>query len=490
MFCSIQAMNTVSSYSVDLDAVPLRKCCMNESPSTVIPQKMSKLQLLQAFFSDRLTTVAVEISVAVEKAFAEYQDEISRSKEETQRLQRLLDSVFNPDVKLHKADPPQLTLTVSGDEVPPEQQHCEEEWSDQEIIESIFISPCVESNSDQDSPECSRLYQTLKNSLPTIVAEPIQTNPDGEDNKISESTSDTPLTQLKPLKMKRTRLKKGQRSYICTEGKTTSELKAPLRLHTRKRLYSCTECTATYDRPCHLEIHKRTHTGEKPYECKDCGKCFNRKNSLTMHMLTHTGEKSFCCHECGKRFGLNTRLILHMRTHTGEKPHKCPFCARCFTFPSHLSRHKKLHTGERPHQCNVCGKCYTRKEHLTDHMTSHSGAKPYSCMQCGKCYALQGNLRAHMASHTGNKLLCRCAVCGLGVLNLSRHMQEVHTGGKQHQCQDCGKCFNRKEKVTEHMRTHTGEKPYRCHDCGECFRLNVTLKKHMMTHTSAAIAVP
>ncbi|CAB1339001.1 unnamed protein product, partial [Coregonus sp. 'balchen'] len=87
-------MNTVSSYSVVLDAVPSGKCCMNESPSTVIPPKMSKLQLLQAFFSDRLTTVAVEISVAAGKAFAEYQDEISRSKEENQRLQRLLDSMY------------------------------------------------------------------------------------------------------------------------------------------------------------------------------------------------------------------------------------------------------------------------------------------------------------------------------------------------------------------------------------------------------------
>lgn len=87
---------------------------MNESPSTVIPQKMSKLQLLQAFFSDRLTTVAVEISVAVEKAFAEYQDEISRSKEENQRLQRLLDSVFNPDVKLHKAGKRSTSLPLAA----------------------------------------------------------------------------------------------------------------------------------------------------------------------------------------------------------------------------------------------------------------------------------------------------------------------------------------------------------------------------------------
>uniref|UniRef100_A0A8C8M0K1 C2H2-type domain-containing protein n=1 Tax=Oncorhynchus tshawytscha TaxID=74940 RepID=A0A8C8M0K1_ONCTS len=480
---------------------------------------MSKLQLLQAFLSDRLTTVAVEISVVVEKAFAEYHDEMSRSKEENQRLQRLLDSVFNPDLKLHKAadpllgsppwhvilsqrptqnsvfaadgaaywsdsDPLQLTLTVSEDEVPSDQQHSEQVWSDQEDTE--FFIPCVESDSDQGSHQTGK--NSKRDSLSTIAAEQIQTKPDEEDDGISESTSYAPLTQLKPLKIKRTQLKKGQSSYICAEVKTTSELIEPLRDHTRKRSYSCTECTATYDRPCHLKTHKRTHTGEKPFECKDCGKCFNRKYCLHVHMLTHTREKPYCCHYCGKCFALNTRLIDHLRIHTGEKPYKCPFCARCFTFLSHLSRHKKLHTGERPFQCNVCGKCYTRKEHLTDHMRSHTGTKPYSCKQCGKCYKLQGNLRSHIASHTGGKS-CKCPVCGLGVINLNRHMQ-VHAGEKPHQCQDCGKCFNRKEKLTEHLRTHTGEKPYRCHECGECFRLNVTLKKHMMTHSAAASTSP
>ncbi|KAJ7985730.1 hypothetical protein DPEC_G00343490 [Dallia pectoralis] len=342
---------------------------------------MSKLTFLQTFFSDRLTAVAVEISMAVEKVFLEYQDEISRSTAENQRLQRLLDSVFNPNVILHKAEPPQLTLTVSGDEVPSDHHHSERDESDQEDKE-FFIS-CVESDIDPDS------------SAP----EGIQPESEGDDG-LSESPSAAPLTQIKPLKIKRMGLKKSQSSYVCTEGKTSQQNEPPTAL-TRKRSYSCNECTATYDRPCHLETHKRTHTGEKPYECTDCGKRFNRKHCLHVHMLTHTGEKPHCCHYCGKCFALNTRLIDHLRIHTGEKPYKCPFCARCFTFPSHLSRHKKIHTGERPFQCNICGKCYTRKEHLTDHMRSHTGTKPYSCKLCDKSYALQGNLRLHMASHTG-----------------------------------------------------------------------------------------
>ncbi|CAB1315388.1 unnamed protein product [Coregonus sp. 'balchen'] len=52
---------------------------------------MSKMQLLQVYLNERLTAVAVEIFGAVENTIGEYQEEISRSKEEIERLRRLLD---------------------------------------------------------------------------------------------------------------------------------------------------------------------------------------------------------------------------------------------------------------------------------------------------------------------------------------------------------------------------------------------------------------
>lgn len=64
---------------------------------------MSKLQLLNVFLTKRLTAAAVEIYVEVEKTIIEYDNEISSSKEEIKRLRRLLDLVFNPEIKLHRA---------------------------------------------------------------------------------------------------------------------------------------------------------------------------------------------------------------------------------------------------------------------------------------------------------------------------------------------------------------------------------------------------
>lgn len=51
---------------------------------------MTKLEMLNAFLNERLTAAAEEIFRAVKSTVAEYQGEILRSKEENERLKRLL----------------------------------------------------------------------------------------------------------------------------------------------------------------------------------------------------------------------------------------------------------------------------------------------------------------------------------------------------------------------------------------------------------------
>lgn len=64
---------------------------------------MSKIQLLNVFLRERLIAAAVEIFGVVENTIVEYQEEISRSKAENKRLQKLLDLVIKPQIKLHRA---------------------------------------------------------------------------------------------------------------------------------------------------------------------------------------------------------------------------------------------------------------------------------------------------------------------------------------------------------------------------------------------------
>ena len=63
---------------------------------------MSQLNVFRDYFNERLTTAALEIFAAAEKLFTEFEEEISRSKEESTRLQRLLDIVTQPEIKLHR----------------------------------------------------------------------------------------------------------------------------------------------------------------------------------------------------------------------------------------------------------------------------------------------------------------------------------------------------------------------------------------------------
>lgn len=61
------------------------------------------LESFNAFLTDRLTAAAVDIFGFVEKAVTDYQEEVYRTKLENQRLQRLLDLVYKPEIRLRRA---------------------------------------------------------------------------------------------------------------------------------------------------------------------------------------------------------------------------------------------------------------------------------------------------------------------------------------------------------------------------------------------------
>ncbi|XP_020353448.2 uncharacterized protein LOC109901865 [Oncorhynchus kisutch] len=64
-----------------------------------------------------------------DRTIAEYKEKVSRSEEENARLQRLLDVVLKPEIRLQRLeDLQQLTLSIS-EEVPLEQQHCKQDCS-------------------------------------------------------------------------------------------------------------------------------------------------------------------------------------------------------------------------------------------------------------------------------------------------------------------------------------------------------------------------
>uniref|UniRef100_A0A8C8CMA9 C2H2-type domain-containing protein n=1 Tax=Oncorhynchus tshawytscha TaxID=74940 RepID=A0A8C8CMA9_ONCTS len=233
-----------------------------------------------------------------------------------------------------------------------------EEWSlslEQEDPEPTHIKEEQQEHrlSQEDPPQPSHHYQNQTvddgemSALPIIITEEIKTDPDGEDYRVPQPTSDQPLS-------------------VHPDCSAAVE-----------RPYQCKQCGNSFTRKGHLTIHSRTHTGENPYQCKQCGKRFNQKSNLTIHTRVHTGENPYQCKQCGKMFNQKGHLTVHSRIHTGERPYQCKDCDKAFNQKIELTLHMRAHTGERPYICPVCKKGYIALSYLRLHQRVHTGEKPY-----------------------------------------------------------------------------------------------------------------
>ncbi|XP_067115176.1 zinc finger and SCAN domain-containing protein 2-like [Osmerus mordax] len=439
--------------------------------------KMSQLNEIRELFGEILTTAASKIYWAAEKPFTGYQEEISRSKEESVQLQRLLDIVTQPEIKLQRTDVQQLSLPE-----PPQIKEEQELWTSQEeeqlqglqseTTDSIFTSLSWKRDSDQEgSVEFSHLFHIVKvedregDSLPTNTTEKIKAEIHVQDSAAPEPGSDSqPLSVVAPDCPAAQSLEEHGGVMLFQNRTQNNEAlprdNRPQGSHTGKTIYQCKQCNRTFRSESRLILHMRTHTGDKPFQCQQCNKQFAHKKNYVGHMKRHTVEKPFQCHQCNKTFTSESRLILHIRTHTGEKPFQCQQCNKQFSQKVNLVSHMRIHTGEKPFQCQQCNKQFAQKVNLVSHVRIHTGEKPFQCQKCNSQFSDKGNLRQHMKRHTGEKPF---------------------------QCQQCHKLFTKKSSVADHMRTHTGEKPFQCQQCDERFAHKCSLVGHMRKHRRETI---
>ncbi|KAI3358270.1 hypothetical protein L3Q82_003267 [Scortum barcoo] len=288
------------------------------SKQTILPDPMESAehQLIstktnsKALVKQRLTAAAEEIFVLFERTIAEYEEELSRSKEENERQRKLLDAVFKPEVRLHRAglfrftgpqrknsartnselygkephtgetgeeNPPMFSgLSVSIQEClhqeDPEPPHIKEEqeevWSSQEgeqlqgleeadISKFPFTPVPVKSEDDEEKPQSSQLHQTH--------TEQMETGADGEDCGGPEPARNSdPDQHLQPDADEKLS-DSSETEDSDDDWKETREAQSGLNCP-KNNEFSVSD--------------KRCIIGKKPFSCSECGKAFCYKSSM------------------------------------------------------------------------------------------------------------------------------------------------------------------------------------------------------------------
>nr|XP_057928194.1 zinc finger and SCAN domain-containing protein 22-like [Doryrhamphus excisus] len=336
---------------------------------------MCKVQMFRALMEQRLNAAVEEICGLFERIIAEYEAELSRTKEEKERQREVLEAVLEP--RLRKAENQQGSVE-SLEGVTSEHQ----EWSS---------SVC------QEEPQHSRIK---------VEEEEVGTNMDGEQLQGPEEADITkfPLTGV-PVKNENDEDKAQANGEHCGRPESDSHL-APLSDMDDMMSHS-SEADDSDDTREPAESNDDTH-----FICTECGKSFGKMKILRQHMMTHIqrSDAEFSCPECGKMFPIKRNLNRHMVTHSGVKPHACSVCGNKFSRSHHLKRHMRLHTKEKVFPCSVCTKRFSQRCDLVTHMRTHNQEQSLPCMMCARGFSKKSHLERHIRTHTGEKPFS-CTVC-------------------------------------------------------------------------------
>ncbi|KAL1006062.1 hypothetical protein UPYG_G00067350 [Umbra pygmaea] len=382
----------------------------------------------------------------------------------------------------------QFSLSVCEDEVPPEQQHCEQEWSPslgqeldpiqiKEEQEDLRTSQekeqlqCLDADNTEFSvsPSCVKSECDQVNSIQCLSS--AQTQTVGNRETEAKPVDITPLISVAHIKKEDTACDLPDNQNIFSNH-TSVVSNNPVGLDS---------CSLLDPHPSVGEQCSKPSTTSGKLPCR-FGELFALKADMQRH-VTPAKKRPSDCFFCKKRFNSTCKLKAHVRLCHVEKPCICLYCCKNFQNKGHLSRHMRIHTGEKPFCCGDCGKTFNQKGHLIKHVRTHTGEKPFSCGECGKSFNRRDTLNLHILNHTGDKLFS-CDFCNKKFSQkgiLTKHVR-THTGEKPFNCSDCRKSFLQKGDLRRHMLTHTGEKPFRCGECGEYFNRKDNLNLHVLTH--------
>ncbi|XP_068426954.1 zinc finger protein 550-like [Clinocottus analis] len=457
---------------------------------------MCKVQMLRALVKQRLTAAAQEIFGLFERTIAEYEEELSASRDENERQRRLLDAVFNPEVRVHRADVQQLSVVQV--EVPPEQQ----DWSsslDQEDPEPSHIKKEQEDpepphiKDDQEDPEPPHIKDDQEDPEPSHIKKE-QEDPEPPHIKDDQENPEPPHIKDDQEDPEPPHIKDDQEDPEPPHIKDDQEDPEPPHIKEEQEELWISQQGEQLEGLEEAGI-KFSFTPGKSEDDEEEAQSSQLHQRQTEQMETEADEE-----DCG---GLEPDRNSDPERHRGPDTVQTSQSSECETYDSRYWEETQepqpglnpLQDSEAPGSdvdCNPgttaigSSECDGSSDHLKIHLGSKTGVKKLSCSFCGKGFVFSRDMRRHVLIHTGEKPFS-CSVCGKKFTrgqSLKEHFI-LHTGEKPFSCSVCGKTFTRGQSLQRHAIVHTGEKPFCCSVCGKTFTRKGNLELHMCLHTFA-----
>lgn len=186
---------------------------------------------------------------------------------------------------------------------------------------------------------------------------------------------------------------------------------------------------------------------------------------------------SFSFLECGRHYPSRAVLQRHLKIHLSA--FYCKSCSMAFNSAEDKDRH---YTEKHTHQfsCSICDKTFKRKNSLNTHVESvHMDIQRFPCtwVDCGKSFNRRDYLDNHMNTHTGQRphTCQKCQKSYASKISLSQHWKACKTNGLA--CRVCGQVLSSRSGLNDHIQGMHDKKPLPC-VCGQVFTWRNNLLKH------------
>lgn len=169
--------------------------------------------------------------------------------------------------------------------------------------------------------------------------------------------------------------------------------------------------------------------------------------------------------------------------HGGERPHSCQHCGRGFVRPDQTKKHEigckfnpdretSMAENRREFPCHLCPHISTQKCNLLRHVqVVHEGTKNIQCDKCDKKFATKGDMTRHQLRHHDNvNVTHKCPKCN----KVFRYVGNYQVHVKQNICET----QKSRKSLVRRQRSSAG-RPKECSECGESFPSKKSLKKHV-----------